>query len=86
MYEQIRYVSKLLTYVKKRSKRIVMELLEKLDILSGKVDELLVRLSEEQDKNARLENENVSLRGENKRISEQNEVVRSKVENLLNKL
>lgn len=63
-----------------------MELLEKLDILSGKLDDLLLRLKKEQDKNAALEGENASLREENRRINEQKEAVRQKVENLLGKL
>ncbi|PLX68402.1 MAG: cell division protein ZapB [Denitrovibrio sp.] len=50
------------------------------------MDELLVRLNEEQDENLRLSQENKTLREENRRLSEQKEAVRDKVENLLGRL
>lgn len=63
-----------------------MELLEKLDILSSKLEELLVRLNKEQDKNLNLSHENETLKEENRRLKEQKEAVREKVENLLGRL
>lgn len=63
-----------------------MELLEKLDILSGKVDELLLRLNKEQEENLRLNKENAELRRENRSINEQKDAVKAKVEHLLERL
>ena len=63
-----------------------MELLEKLDILSSKLDGLLVRLNEEQENNRNLSQENEELREENRRLTQQNEAVRDRVEKLLDRL
>lgn len=63
-----------------------MELLEKLNVLSEKVDGLLVRLNKEQETNSLLKQENEALKEENRRLNQQNEAVREKVENLLGRL
>jgi len=63
-----------------------MELLEKLDILNSKIDDLLNELELEKGKSSRLEIENLELKEENKKLTEQKEAVRERVEKLINKL
>ncbi len=63
-----------------------MELLEKLDILSSKIDNLMHELRKERDKVSLLETENNQLKEENLSLREKNEAVKQRIENLISRL
>ena len=63
-----------------------MELLEKLDILSNKIDGLVSELKRERDRSSLLEAENIQLRQENLSLAEKNETVKERIENLIARL
>ncbi|MCD8553844.1 hypothetical protein [Seleniivibrio sp.] len=63
-----------------------MELLEKLDILSSKIDSLVSELKREKDRCSLFEAENIRLKEENRQLSEQKDAVRERIENLIGRL
>lgn len=63
-----------------------MELLEKLDILSSKIDALNDSLKREQGRSALLEAENSQLKDELAALREQRDAVRERIEKLIAKL
>jgi len=63
-----------------------MELLEKLDILSSKIDNLLQELKKERDRVSLLETENSQLKEDNASLRDKNEAVKQKIENLIARL
>ncbi|MGE4267550.1 MAG: hypothetical protein AB7F25_08945 [Deferribacterales bacterium] len=63
-----------------------MELLEKLDVLSSKIDSLVSELKREKDRCSLFESENIRLKEENRQLSEQKDAVRERIENLIGRL
>lgn len=65
---------------------MVMELLEKLDILSNRIDNLVSELKREKDRSSLLEAENIRLKEDNRLLTEQREAVKERIENLIGRL
>lgn len=65
---------------------MVMELLEKLDILSNRIDNLVSELKREKDRSSLLETENIRLKEDNRLLTEQREAVKERIENLIGRL
>ncbi|TCK62565.1 cell division protein ZapB [Seleniivibrio woodruffii] len=65
---------------------MVMELLEKLDILSNRIDNLVSELKKEKDRSSLLETENIRLKEDNRLLTEQREAVKERIENLIGRL
>ena len=63
-----------------------MELLEKLDILSNKIDAMAQSLKKERDRAELLEAENAQLNEELKTLREQRDAVKVRIETLISKL
>ncbi|WP_132872714.1 hypothetical protein [Seleniivibrio woodruffii] len=63
-----------------------MELLEKLDILSNRIDNLVSELKKEKDRSSLLETENIRLKEDNRLLTEQREAVKERIENLIGRL
>ncbi len=63
-----------------------MELLEKLDVLSSRIDNLVAELRREKDRCSLLEAENIRLKDDNRQLLEQKEAVRERIENLIGRL
>lgn len=63
-----------------------MELLEKLDILSNKIDALMQELKREKDRSSLFEAENVQLKEENSSLRQKNDAVKERIENLIARL
>jgi hypothetical protein len=63
-----------------------MELLEKLDILSNRIDNLVSELKREKDRCSLLESENIRLKDENRLLLEQKDAVKERIENLIGRL